>query len=146
MAQPAQIKTALPSGEYVVIDNAAAPTFPTLSAIAYLGYDTTTGAVAQDINTFLNGTIPDAAVFSSVTPGILQKVSGSSTGSVASLAVVFTVNNTLGNSIVVVCGVGNGTAPTVTDSQLNPYTQAAQIANGTAFNVAVFIAANVKAG
>ncbi len=52
MAQPAQIKTGLPSGEFVVIDNATAPTFPSLSAGTHLGYDTTTGANSQGLNNF----------------------------------------------------------------------------------------------
>lgn len=142
MAQPAQVKTALPAGDYVVVDNSAAPAFPTLSASTHIGYDTTVpGAIAQDTNAFLNGTVPDAALFSSVAPTIAQKVSGASTGSVASLALAaFTANTATGNSIIVVCGVGNGTAPTISDTQSNTYTQVAQVANGTAFNVAIFTA------
>lgn len=58
MAQPAQIKTGLPSGEFVVIDNASAPAFPVLSAGTHIGYDTMTGAVAQGINSFADtGTV-----------------------------------------------------------------------------------------
>jgi len=52
MAQPAQIKTGLPSGEFIVIDNASAPTFPVLSAGTHIGYDTMTGAVGQGLNSF----------------------------------------------------------------------------------------------
>jgi len=52
MAQPAQIKSLGPSGEFVVIDNAAAPAFPILSAGTHIGYDTMTGAVAQGLNSF----------------------------------------------------------------------------------------------
>jgi len=78
--------------------------------------------------------------------GIVQKASNSSSGSVASLAKAFASSNTPGNSIVVVCGVGNGTAPTISDTLGNTYKQAAQVANGTAFNVAVFVASEIAAG
>ena len=149
MAQPAQVKWG-PSGEFCVIDNSAAPAFPTLTAgNQHIGYDTASGAIDQGVNAFGNGTIPDAAnpqTMNPVIPGIVQKQSGASTGSVASLAVAFGSNNLVGNTIVVVCGVGNGTAPTISDSQTNSYSQAVQIANGTALNVAVFVATNCKAG
>ena len=79
-------------------------------------------------------------------PVIVQKTNNKSTGSVASLALAFGSNNILGNSIIVVCAVGNGTAPTISDTAGNTYTQAAQIANGTALNTAVFYAVNVAAG
>ena len=68
MAQPAQIFTpVIGSGhEYSVIDNGAAPTFPTLNAGAQFGYDLTVdvppfrgGAVDQSQNGFTNGNIPD---------------------------------------------------------------------------------------
>lgn len=148
MSQPTQIKGLGYSGEFIVIDNSAAPSFPTLNFTKEsIGYDATApGAIAQGQNTFGNGTIPDAAVSPILAPVIVQKKSGSSTGSVASLAVVFASNNVAGNSIVVVCGVGNGTAPTISDSQTNSYSSVTQVANGTAFNVAIFIATNVKAG
>ncbi len=80
------------------------------------------------------------------TPSIVQKTNNKSSGSVASLALAFGSNNISGNSIVVVCAVGNGTAPTISDTAGNTYTQAAQIANGTALNTAVFYAVNVAAG
>src|SRR5713226_3390828 len=79
-------------------------------------------------------------------PAIVQKASNSSSGSVSSLVKAFPNNNVAGNSIVVVCGVGNGTAPTISDTPANAYKQAAQVANGTAFNVAVFVATNIAAG
>jgi hypothetical protein len=79
-------------------------------------------------------------------PAIVQKASNSSSGSVASLARAFPSSNVAGNSIVVVCGVGNGTAPTISDTPANAYKQAAQVANGTAFNVAIFVATNIAAG
>jgi hypothetical protein len=79
-------------------------------------------------------------------PSLLQKTSNISTGSVASLAKAFASNNTQGNSIVVVCGVGNGTAPTISDSNGNTYKQAAQVANGTALNVGIFVAVNIASG
>lgn len=89
---------------------------------------------------------PDGSLNPSSMPAIIQKANAVSTGSVASLAKAFASNNVVGNSIIVVCGVGNGTAPTVTDSLGNTYTQAAQVANGTAFNTAIFYAVNVLAG
>src|SRR6266849_3885173 len=140
-----------PSGEYVVIDNGAAPAANTVSFDgAAISYDTIkSGATAQSTNPFTNGTIPDCAAltrFGPLVANIQQKTGGSSTGSVASLVTAFGSNNTLGNSIVVVCGVGNGTAPTISDTQLNSYSSVAQVANGTAFNVAIVIATNCKAG
>jgi hypothetical protein len=58
MAQPAQVTTGLPSGEFVSVDNAASPTFPTLSAGTHIGYDTKTGAIDQGLNPFADtGTV-----------------------------------------------------------------------------------------
>lgn len=58
MAQPAQMLSGLPSGEYSVIDNSAAGNGGVSGGI---GYDTTApGAIAQGTNAFQNGTIPDA--------------------------------------------------------------------------------------
>lgn len=67
MAQPAQIFiTGDPANGYSVIDNTAAPTFPTLNAGAEIGYDTIYGpAIAyggandQGANAFKNGNMPD---------------------------------------------------------------------------------------
>ena len=54
-----QIKYGTPGAEYCVVDNSAAPTFPSLNAGAHLGYDTTApGATSQGSNAFTNGTIP----------------------------------------------------------------------------------------
>lgn len=72
-------------------------------------------------------------------PKIVQSTNNKSSGSVASLAKAFVSNNTAGNTIVVVCGVGNGTAPTISDTAGNTYTQAAQVANSTTLNVAIFL-------
>lgn len=48
-----QVKFATPNSDFCVIDNSAAPTFPTLSAGTSLGYDTTApGATAQGTNPF----------------------------------------------------------------------------------------------
>lgn len=79
-------------------------------------------------------------------PAIVQSTNNKSTGSVASLAKAFTSNNAQGNTIIVVCGVGNGTAPTISDTNSNTYTQASQVANGTALNIAVFYAVNIASG
>lgn len=45
-----QFKFTTPNNDWCAIDNASAPTFPTLSAQTHLGYDTTTGAVSQGSN------------------------------------------------------------------------------------------------
>lgn len=80
-------------------------------------------------------------------PVTVQSTNNKSSGSVASLAKAFVSNNTAGNSIIVVCGVGNGTAPTITDSNSNVYTQATPLtANGTALNVAVFYSVGPASG
>lgn len=53
MSQPTQIKFGLPNGDWCAIDNAAAPSFPTLAAGTHIGYDTVNGgAVAQSLNSF----------------------------------------------------------------------------------------------
>src|SRR5947209_6207472 len=79
------------------------------------------------------------------TPSIIRKASSVSTGSVASLfAGLFATSP--GNSIIVCVGVGNGTAPTVTDTQGNTFIQATQIANGTAFNVAILYTTKISGG
>lgn len=80
------------------------------------------------------------------TPAIVQKGHNVSTGSVATLATVFGNNNTAGNSIVVVCGCGNGTAMTVADSAGNVYTQAQTAPNSTTFEAAIFSAVGILGG
>jgi len=66
-------------------------------------------------------------------PRVVQNKSASSTGSVATLTAVFPANTSAGNSIVVVAGVGNGTAPTVTDTCGDTFKLAVQGANSTTF-------------
>lgn len=164
MAQPTQVKFAVPSGSFVVIDNGAPLATSTggsvglnntgaavatglNSDLAPLTFDGGTGANSQGLNAFGNGTIPDAvAPAAPGIPLIVQKRSSSSSGSVASLALAYSSNNSAGNSLIVVCGVGNGTAPTISDTQTNTYNSIVQIANGTAFNVAIFLVPNSKAG
>lgn len=80
------------------------------------------------------------------TPAIVQKASAASTGSVSTLAKAFANNNTAGNSIVVVCGCGNGTPMTVADSAGNTYTQAVNAPNSTTFEAAIFYAVGIGAG
>lgn len=79
-------------------------------------------------------------------PAIVQKIGGKSTGSVATLAQAFTNANVAGNSIVVVCGCGNGTVMTVADSLGNTYTQAVTAPNSTTFEAAIFFAVGILAG
>jgi hypothetical protein len=88
----------------------------------------------------------DGSLNTSCTPAIVQKTNNVSTGSVATLAKAFAANNTAGNSIIVACGVGNGTAPTVADSAGNTYTQAVIEPLSTTFEVAIFYAVNIVAG
>ena len=78
-------------------------------------------------------------------PWVEQGISATSSGSVASLTATFAGTNFSGNTIIVTCGVGNTTAPTVTDSQGNTYTRASNVASA-AHNVSVFYAANVLSG
>lgn len=80
------------------------------------------------------------------TPVIVQKTSAASTGSVATLAKAFASNNAAGNTIIVVCGCGNGTAMTVADSAGNTYTSAVTKANSTTFEAAIFYAVGILAG
>lgn len=56
---PTQIKFSLPNGDFSVIDNSSAPTFPTMNANTHIGYDTTApGATAQGTNPFADtGTV-----------------------------------------------------------------------------------------
>ena len=118
-------------------------------------WDGTTGPVAiKAANT--SPVLADKAMVHSISPNnsglpvnlpvVVQKTNNKSTGSVASLGLAFGSNNILGNSIVVTCGVGNGTSPTVTDTAGNTYVKAAQIPNGSALNTAVFFAVNIAAG
>lgn len=88
----------------------------------------------------------DGSANISCTPAIVQKTGVASTGSVATLAKAFASNNVVGNSIVVVCGCGNGTAMTVADSAGNTYTQAVTAPNSTTFESAIFYAINIVAG
>jgi hypothetical protein len=78
-------------------------------------------------------------------PTILQKKSGTSTGSVASLAVTFDTATTTG-TIVVACGVGNVTTPTITDTNGNTYTLARVQAVGAAALSAIFTTPNTMPG
>lgn len=83
MAQPTQVFTSNVGYEYSVIDNGAAPSFPTLSAGTHIGYDTTVslfpfegGANSQGTNFKSNGTIPDAVnrskAFTCTTAGVVN--------------------------------------------------------------------------
>lgn len=56
MAQPAQVIFNTPNNDMVVIDNSAAPAFPTISVGTHIGYDTSAagapGSNAQGKNSF----------------------------------------------------------------------------------------------
>jgi len=90
--------------------------------------------------------IPGDPFVSSNTPSIVQKTNSTSTGSVASLAKAYTSNVVANDSLIAICGVGNGTAPTISDTLSNTWKQAVQVANGTAFNVGIFYAVGTPAG
>jgi hypothetical protein len=65
---------------------------------------------------------------------------------VANIQPAFGSNNTAANSIVVSCGIGNGTTATVTDSNSNVYALAVKEPSSTAFSSQIFLAVNIKAG
>src|SRR5713226_4822749 len=111
----------------------------TAAFVAQQGGLTTTGS---------DGTVyaPTVAALTLTPPLIIQKANNASTGSVATLAKAFASNNLVGNTIVVVCGCGNGTAMTVADSLGNTYTQAITKANSTTFEAAIFYAVNIIGG
>lgn len=79
------------------------------------------------------------------TPLKIQSSATSSSGSVASLARAFGSNNTAGNTVVVVCGVGNGNTPTMSDTAGNTYTRIAN-ASAPSPSVWIFFAPNIAAG
>lgn len=141
--------------------SAAQPVDGNFKPISPSVWDPTTAQfVVQQSGTVTTGTDTNATVYAPAVvslspqntglpvniPTIVQKASAKSTASVATLAVVFAQNNTLGNTIIVVCGVGNGTAPTVADSAGNTYTAAVRSANSTTFETAIFYAVNAIAG
>lgn len=73
-------------------------------------------------------------------------ISNKSTGSVASLTAVFGSNTTKGNSIIVVGGIGNGTAPTISDTGTNTFKQAVISPNSTTFETFIYYATNIVGG
>ena len=78
MAQPLVVTTILPSGEYNVIDNGPAQTMTVLNQTSPIGFDTTTGALAQMVAVTSgnqNGSMPDfvedqTVIINSATTGI----------------------------------------------------------------------------
>lgn len=81
-----------------------------------------------------------------ILPSIVQKIGQLGTSSQASLSKAFASNNVQGNSIVVVCAVGNGTTATVTDSAGNTYTNAGNAAVSSTFSSQIFYATNIAGG
>ncbi len=90
--------------------------------------------------------ITQLAAVPSVLPAIVQKNKSVSTAGVASLTCAFSTNNAAGNSIIVSCGIGNGTTATVTDSAGNTYYNAVNGANGSTFSAQIFYATGIAAG
>lgn len=84
--------------------------------------------------------VPGDPLVSPNIPAVVQKASNTSTGNVASLNKAYTSNVTKLNTLIVLCGIGNGTAPTITDTLSNTWKTAAQVANSTTFNVGIFYA------
>jgi hypothetical protein len=128
--------TTLPVAPYTppAITNTADPT--TLTNLQKVNSDGSTVEMLSPNNTGLPVNVP----------AIVQKTSSKSTGSVASLAAAFTSNNTAGNSIVVVCGIGNGTDPTIADTAGNTYVKAVTGANSTTFEASIWFAVNIASG
>lgn len=80
-------------------------------------------------------------------PAIIQKTSGTGSGSQASLATSnFTNSVTAGNSLVAVVGVGNSGSVKITDTLSNGWTQDFCTANSTTFQLCVFHATNIIGG
>jgi hypothetical protein len=69
-----------------------------------------------------------------------------SSGNVASLGLAFTNNNTKGNTIIAVCGVGNSVPLTASDTAGNTYTNVASGANSSTFSAQILMASNIAAG
>lgn len=79
-------------------------------------------------------------------PAIVQKNKAVSTGGVASQTCAFTSNNTAGNTLVVVCGVGNTGAITVTDSLGNTYTKVTTATQGSVQSGMYFVSGCLGGG
>jgi len=138
----------------VTTDSGGQPSAPTLAQIGDGAIPTRTVS-AKAANTpptladipLVMALSPDNTGLPVNTPSIVQKVVAKSTGSVASLAApAFTNANVAGNSIVVVCGIGNGTDPTIADTAGNTYTKANTAANSTTFEASIWFAVNIAAG
>jgi hypothetical protein len=81
-------------------------------------------------------------------PAIVQKNSGVSSGSVASIAVAFGSNTKKGNTLVVVCAQGNNGStpvPVITDTLGLTWNQAVLL-NNSGFVIAIFYAVNNPGG
>src|SRR5438552_12766811 len=81
-------------------------------------------------------------------PYIVQKRASASSGSVASLALAYT-NNVLANTTLIVVfanGNSNNAAAPITDTLNNTWFKAAQVANGSAFEVEIWYAFSTAAG
>src|SRR6266851_8559911 len=79
-------------------------------------------------------------------PVVVQKTNQVSSGSVASIAKAYANNVTANNSLLVVCGVGNTTAPSITDTLGNTYKQAAGITANAAHGSYIFYTVGIAAG
>lgn len=78
-------------------------------------------------------------------PVIVQKNKAVSSGGVASQTCAFTNNNTAGNTLVVVCGVGNTGTIAVTDSLSNTYTKVTTVTQGSVQS-GIFFVTNCAGG
>lgn len=78
-------------------------------------------------------------------PTIVQKNKAVSSGGVASQTCAFTSNNAAGNTLVVVCGVGNTGTITVSDSLSNTYTKVTTATQGSV-QAGMFFVTNCAAG
>ncbi len=128
-----------------IANNAGAPGTNNIGAMPMVS-TAATPTYADGNEVFLSGDLQGNL---RVVPGgnitTIQKTNNISSGSVASLAKAFTSNVKLGSTLIVACGVGNLTTPTVTDTAGNTYIPLVSKASA-AFNVAIFAATSAVAG
>jgi len=113
---------------------------PAINTTAYPPVFTTAGATNAD-PALVTSLSPNSGI-----PAIIQKTSGTGSGSQSSLSTSnFTNPVKAGNSIVVVVGAGGAGTPTVTDTLGNSYALAVQFPTG-GFQVSIWYATNIIGG
>lgn len=117
-------------------DQFVAQTADTVSTLASDGTKYAAGVVRLSPN---NSALPVNL------PAIAQKNKAVSSGGVASQTCAFASNNTAGNTLVVVCGVGNTGTIAVTDSLSNTYTKVTTATQGSV-QAGIFFVSNCAGG